>query len=269
MGSQLLLAGEVGGTSDNTGYHISTMAFITVGLDTSRTYNKKQPPGGACADLFGGDDDSHSGQQRKLNRMLSNVELGSDQEVTKDKKSEKVPEVAQTRIQKKSQPSVCPVTGETLGHNTAATESGIKTDKKAETTKQEKKEVKTSVDGNKEAKIVSPTEPTQPKAVSEPKPDSKESVVVTTPEATPPSAQPPAQTDTATAPATVATSPSDAPCIPAPAPAPTSVPTPATASVPTTAPISPLAPISAPISAPPCAHAPTSAPAPMKTRRVP
>ena len=40
--------------------------------------------------------------------MLSNVELGSDQcdqEVIKEKKSEKVPEVAQTRIQKKSQPS--------------------------------------------------------------------------------------------------------------------------------------------------------------------
>ena len=37
--------------------------------------------------------------------MLSNVELGSDQEVIKEKKSEKEPEVAQTRIQKKSQPS--------------------------------------------------------------------------------------------------------------------------------------------------------------------
>ena len=37
--------------------------------------------------------------------MLSNVELGGDQEVTKEKKSEKGPEVAQTRIQKKSQPS--------------------------------------------------------------------------------------------------------------------------------------------------------------------
>jgi len=241
------------------------MAFITVGLDTSRTYNKKQPPGGACADLFGGDPDSQSGQQKKLNRMLSNVELGSDQEVTKEKKSEKVPEVAQTRIQKKSQPSVCPVTGETLGHNTAATESVIKTDKKAETTKPHQKEVRTTVNEKKEAKIISPTEPTQPKAVSEPKTDSKESVAVTTPEATPPSAQPPAQTDTATAPATVATSPSEMHTSPAPAPAPTSVPTPATASVPTTAPFS----TPAPISAPPCAPASTSAPAPMKTRRVP
>ena len=37
--------------------------------------------------------------------MLSNVELGSDQEVNKEKKNGKVPEVAQTRIQKKSQPS--------------------------------------------------------------------------------------------------------------------------------------------------------------------
>merc|ERR1711970_1343057 len=203
MGSQLLLAGEVGGTSDNTGYHISTMAFITVGLDTSRTYNKKQPPGGACADLFGGDDDSHSGQQRKLNRMLSNVELGSDQEVNKEKKSEKVPEVAQTRIQKKSQPSVCPVTGETLGHNTAATESVIKTDKKAETIKQEQKEVKATVDEKKEAKIVSPKEPAQPKAVSEPHTDSKESATVTTSEAAPPSTQPPAKTDTDTAPPSV------------------------------------------------------------------
>ena len=37
--------------------------------------------------------------------MLSNVELGSDKEVNKEKKNEKVPEVVQTRIQKKSQPS--------------------------------------------------------------------------------------------------------------------------------------------------------------------
>merc|ERR1719233_138823 len=227
------------------------MAFITVGLDTSRTYNKKQPPGGACADLFGGEPDSQSGQQRKLNRMLANLELGSDQEVTKKKKSEKVPEVAQTRIQKKSQPSVCPVTGETLGHNTAATEPVIKTDKKAETKKPEQKEVQTTVDEKKEAKIVSPKEPASPKAVT----DSRESVAFLTSEATPPSTQPPAQKDTATTPATIAPSPSEAPTTPAPAP----VPTPATAPVPTTAPISTPAPISTAASdtAPQCAPSPT------------
>merc|ERR1712013_221759 len=235
----------------------------TVGLDTSRTYNKKQPPGGACADLFGGDADTQQGQQKKLNRMLSNVELGSDQEVIKEKKNEKVPEVAQTRIQKKSQPSVCPVTGETLGHNnTAAKESLVKTDKKTENNNnKEQKEGKPTADEKKEAKIVSVGEPAPPNAVSEPQTEPQESVAATKSEASPPSAPPPAQTDTAT----TATSPPVIPTTPASTLAPTSAP------IPDLAPASTPAPISAPAvdTTPPPAPAQTSAPAPMKTRRVP
>jgi len=234
------------------------MAFITVGLDTSRTYNKKQPLGGACADLFGGDTDTQQGQQKKLNRMLSNVELGSDQEVIKEKKNEKVPEVAQTRIQKKSQPSVCPVTGETLGHNTAAKESVVKPEKKTKSNdRREEKEVKAIADEKKEAKIVSVGEPAPPNAVTE----SKESVAATKSEASQPSAPPPAQTDTATASATTETSPSVIPSTPAstsaPAPHPAPAPTPAHISAPA---------VDTTPSPPP---APTSAPAPMKARRVP
>jgi len=238
------------------------MAFITVGLDTSRTYNKKQPLGGACADLFGGDTDTQQGQQKKLNRMLSNVELGSDQEVIKEKKNEKVPEVAQTRIQKKSQPSVCPVTGETLGHNTAAKESEVKPEKNTESNnKQGQKEVKAIADEKQEAKIVSVGEPAPPNAVSEPQTEPMESVAATKSEASPPSAPPPAQTDTATASATTETSPSVIPSTPAstsaPAPHPAPAPTPAHISAPA---------VDTTPSPPP---APTSAPAPMKARRVP
>jgi len=75
------------------------MACITVGLDTSRVYKKKQPPGGACADLFGGEQQS-SGETKKLNRLPSTTS---------------VPEPVRTS--RKSLPSVCPVTGETIGHN--------------------------------------------------------------------------------------------------------------------------------------------------------
>merc|ERR1712059_70404 len=32
----------------------SKMSFITVGIDTDRVYNKKNPPGGKCTPLFGG-----------------------------------------------------------------------------------------------------------------------------------------------------------------------------------------------------------------------
>jgi len=238
------------------------MAYITVGLDTSRTYNKKQPPGGACADLFGGDTDTQQGQQRKLNRMLSNVELGSDQEVIKEKKSEKVPEVAQTRIQKKSQPSVCPVTGETLGHNKAATESVVRPEKKTESTnKQEEKEVKAIADEKKEAKTVSVGEPAPPNAVSETQTEPKESVAATKSEASSPSVPPPVQKDAATASATTATSPSVIPTTQAP----TSAPTPDPAPAPTPSPISARAVDTTPSSP----SAPTSTPAPMKTRRVP
>merc|ERR1712013_89588 len=230
----------------------------TVGLDTSRTYNKKQPPGGACADLFGGDTDTQRGQQRKLNRMLSNVELSSDQEVIKEKKSGKVPEVAQTRIQKKSQPSECPVTGETLGHNAAAKESVVKPEKKPESNN--KQEEKAIADEKKEVKIVSVGEPAPPNAVSEQQAETKESVAQKKSEASPPSAPPP-QTDTATAPATTENLPSVIPTTPAP----TSAPTPDPAPAPTPAPISAPAVDTTP-STP---SAPISAPAPMKTRRVP
>jgi len=184
--------------------------------------------------------------------MLSNVELGSDKEVNKEKKNGKVPEVAQTRIQKKSQPSVCPVTGETLGYNTAAAESVVKTENKADAAKQEKNEVKATVDEKKEATIVSHAEPT-------PQAETKESVAPTKSEASQPSAPPPPQTDTATASATTATPPPVIPTTPAPTPdpAPALTHTPA----PNAAPAVDTTPTPAP--------APTSAPAPVKARRVP
>jgi len=86
------------------------MACITIGLDTSRVYNKKQPPGGACTDLFG-EVTATDATDKKVQRVQP------DKSVT-------TPE----RTARKSQPSpsVCPVTGETIGHNLPKPEAPTK-----------------------------------------------------------------------------------------------------------------------------------------------
>jgi len=220
------------------------MAYITVGIDTSRTYNKKQPPGGACADLFGGSQDKpHPGdgaQERKLNRMLSNVELASEKEAMEQptKKVDKTEEVKQPRIQRKSQPSVCPVTGETIGHNLAA----IETVDKREVVKQEKvaEKKETAVKADEKMKP-------EPKAVSSP--ESEPASAVKTPE---PAANSPQVTEVTTATTT-----------PAPAEV-KSAETPSNNAVP---PSSPSPTPSPPQNQKPVVSTPT--PAPVKTRRVP
>jgi len=217
------------------------MAYITVGIDTSRTYNKKQPPGGACADLFGGSQDRpHPGdgpQEKKLNRMLSNVELASEKEAVEQpsKKVDKAEEVKPPRIQRKSQPSVCPVTGETIGHNLAAAQS---VDKK-EVIKQEEK-----IADKKEAAVKVDEKPKpEPKAVSSP--ESEPAPAVKTPE---PAVNSPNVTEVPPAPAT---------------PAPAEV---KSAQTPSETVIPPSSP-SPPQNQKPVVSSPT--PAPVKTRRVP
>lgn len=221
------------------------MAYITVGIDTSRTYNKKQPPGGACADLFGGSQDRPNprdgAQEKKLNRMLSNVELASEQEVCEQptKKIDKTEEVKKPRIQRKSQPSVCPVTGETIGHNLAT----IEPVDKREVVKQEEKmadKKETAVKMDEKAKP-------EPKAVSSP--ESVPSPAVNTPE---PAANTPYVTEVITATA---------------APAPAEVKSAQQPSSTVMPPSSPSPTPSPPQNQKPVVSTPT--PAPVKTRRVP
>lgn len=85
------------------------MSFVTVGIDTDRVYNRKNPPGGKCTNLFGGDEEIIT-NSRNQSRMRSNVDV--DREDTRQ---------TQPRTQKRSQPSVCPLTGETIGHNPVST----------------------------------------------------------------------------------------------------------------------------------------------------
>jgi len=66
--------------SVNTG-QLSTMAMITVGIDTSRSYNRKNPPGGKVSDVFsfdGSQDDSK--KSGKINRQRSSIDLGLEPE---------------------------------------------------------------------------------------------------------------------------------------------------------------------------------------------
>jgi len=55
------------------------MAMITVGIDTSRSYNKKNPPGGKVSDVFsfseGSDEPRKPG---RINRQRSSIDLGCD-----------------------------------------------------------------------------------------------------------------------------------------------------------------------------------------------
>eukprot|EP00092_Neocalanus_flemingeri_P045051 GFUD01050173.1.p1 GENE.GFUD01050173.1~~GFUD01050173.1.p1 ORF type:complete len:184 (+),score=71.45 GFUD01050173.1:42-593(+) len=88
------------------------MACITVGLDTSRVYNKKQPPGGACADLFG-DHSEPAGEDKPLHRIPP---------------SPAVSEPVLSARKSQPSPSVCPVTGETIGHSLPAPQAGTKTE---------------------------------------------------------------------------------------------------------------------------------------------
>eukprot|EP00090_Calanus_glacialis_P023326 TRINITY_DN35975_c0_g1_i5.p1 TRINITY_DN35975_c0_g1~~TRINITY_DN35975_c0_g1_i5.p1 ORF type:complete len:197 (+),score=70.72 TRINITY_DN35975_c0_g1_i5:59-649(+) len=89
------------------------MACITIGLDTSRVYNKKQPPGGACADLFGDHPqpaDNNAEQPSKVPPIQAAAEP--------------------TRSVQKSQPSppVCTVTGETNGDSLPTPQAATKTE---------------------------------------------------------------------------------------------------------------------------------------------
>merc|ERR1719191_2523353 len=74
-------------------------SMITVGLNTNRSYNKKNPPGGKCTDFFGGAEEGASDRRPS----------------TQEEKPVETPKAEQQRTQKRSQPSVCPVTGETYG----------------------------------------------------------------------------------------------------------------------------------------------------------
>eukprot|EP00092_Neocalanus_flemingeri_P001013 GFUD01001081.1.p1 GENE.GFUD01001081.1~~GFUD01001081.1.p1 ORF type:complete len:205 (+),score=81.77 GFUD01001081.1:107-721(+) len=88
------------------------MACITVGLDTSRVYNKKQPPGGACADLFGDHPEP----------------AGDDKTQHKIPPSPAVSEPVLSARKSQPSPSVCPVTGETIGHSLPTPQAGTKTE---------------------------------------------------------------------------------------------------------------------------------------------
>jgi len=246
------------------------MAFITVGIDTSRTYNKKQPPGGACADLFGGSQINHPGDDKnvkKLNRMLSNVELSDDKPAMAENKVEK--EVTQPRIQRKSQPSVCPVTGETIGHNLAAPEPTSKNEGKAEVIKPD------VASANKKATAVAASSITdnsspEPKAKCPSEPKSAPTINTLKVDASSPKNESvvPVAATTHTAPQSAdSTPPPSTPIMKAPSPSPAPVhansdPAPVMSSPVPAAAVANPNPI-------PVASNPAPAQAPVKTRRVP
>lgn len=62
------------------------MTTITVGIDTSRSYNRKVPPGGKCSDLFSSDGrkTEQDSKPRKIDRQRSSIDFAPDlSEVTK------------------------------------------------------------------------------------------------------------------------------------------------------------------------------------------
>jgi len=186
------------------------MACITIGLDTSRVYNKKQPPGGACTDLFG-EVTATDATDKKVQR------------VQPDK-----PATTPERTARKSQPSpsVCPVTGETIGHNLPKPEAPAKVNKEAEPKK--------VADDKKQDKLVNCTkEEVKPaedkKEMKEEKrvaPEPRKAVVEAqdTVEPSPVPATPPAQSSSEV-------SPTPAPQVATPPPVVSSNPTPVAAPV--------------------------------------
>merc|ERR1711997_151103 len=65
---------------------VDTMSTITIGIDTSRSYNRKVPPGGKCSDLFSSDIKLSEpvNKPRKIDRQRSSIEFAPDiSEVTK------------------------------------------------------------------------------------------------------------------------------------------------------------------------------------------
>jgi len=213
------------------------MAFITVGINTDRVYNKKNPPGGACSDLFGGPAEEICPNPKKLNRLRSSMDLGGE-----------APEPA--RHHKKSQPSVCPLTGETLGSSVAKLEIS---ETKAEASPE-------AAPATEKAEPAKPAETKQEGEVKVAEPPTTKGDIVRE--------SPPAP---AAAPEAGEPAPASAPAsAPAPAPEMTqaeSAPAPAleSALAPEAAPKSALAP--APASPVPASPAPESAPAPAQQRR--
>jgi len=204
------------------------MAFITVGINTDRVYNKKNPPGGKCTDLFGGPPDEISANPKKLNRLRSSVDLGGSED-----SSEAAPR------QKKSQPSVCPLTGEKIGVR--------------EESKPESKPANTNGTNGTNGTLVreGAEAPSPAPAPSEGKPEAAPAPA--------PAAEPATAPETAPAPPAAAPA-SDAP--PAPEPTVSESATVATP-VPAPAPVAELAPASAPVSTPAPSPAPASTPAPV------
>merc|ERR1719391_1547687 len=196
---------------------------LTVGINTDRVYNKKNPPGGKCTDLFGGPPDEISANPKKLNRLRSSVDLGGSED----------PSEAAAPRQKKSQPSVCPLTGEKIG------------------VRDERKQLE-GKPANPTTNGTSGTNGTLVREGAEaPPPAPTPAPTEGKPEPTPATAS-----ATATAPVTApVTAPEPAP---APAPAPASDMPPSPTSEPTA---SDSAPVSTPVPAPEPAPEPVSAPA--------
>jgi len=127
------------------------MAPITVGLDTSRVYKKQQPPGGHCTDIFGG---------------YNTTSQAAENEDIKNRKTKN--EKFKNRNSKKSQPSVCPVTGETIGHHTstkeeiATTENKIKektTNGESNNIPEKKVDIQTKCEADKKSDTITKLEP--------------------------------------------------------------------------------------------------------------
>merc|ERR1711971_815948 len=69
-------------------WSVDIMSTITIGIDTSRSYNRKVPPGGKCSDLFSSNielsEPAPLNKPRKIDRQRSSIDFAPDiSEVTK------------------------------------------------------------------------------------------------------------------------------------------------------------------------------------------
>jgi len=101
------------------------MAMITVGIDTSRSYNKKNPPGGKVSSVFSFSEGSDEPiKPARINRQRSSIDLGCDDSSKQIERQISEPVVPKSEKQE-SLPKEKPVASEPA--DSASNASGAKT----------------------------------------------------------------------------------------------------------------------------------------------
>merc|ERR1711997_109036 len=102
---------------------VGTMSTITIGIDTSRSYNRKVPPGGKCSDLFSSDIKLSEpvNKPRKIDRQRSSIEFAPDiSEVTKGLERQLSEPVPAKQVDLPSEPRDTPASSGTKPEEAAA-----------------------------------------------------------------------------------------------------------------------------------------------------